>query len=160
MAVMLNRYVISKPKTAEETQREVDALTHTEFMLRVANMMSCAALYGVAPYYFGGTLTPNGVMLRAMVRRLARINSDIELAKLYEKDFAEKDAEQQRQAKEAAAATPLLPSTVWIDAFSYRQLAQENSISKCYLSTYPTVGSIPLRTLTAEELEAHKTTEL
>lgn len=154
------RYMASEKKTLEQVQRDVDALTHTEFMKRVASVLATTALYGSSPYYFGGTLTENGTLQRAMVNRLARINGDIELAKEYTKEFADRDADQARRAADASDATPEAPSTVWIDAFSYRQLTQDDSISKALLTTYPVTGGIPMRTLTPEELKTLKTTEL
>lgn len=153
-------YMASEKKTLEQVQRDVDALTHTEFMKRVASVMATNALYGMSPYYFGGVPTENGILHRALVNRLARVNGDIELAKEYTKEFEKRDADQSRRAAEVDEAISQGSKTVWIDAFSYRSLLEDKSISKARLTVDPGYGCVPLRTLTNEELKALGTTEL
>jgi hypothetical protein len=140
-------------KTMEQVQQEVDALTHIEFMKRLAVYLSTAGTYGCAAYYCNGTQTPNGMMMRAMCNRLARINGDIEIANGFLKDFAERDKKMAKEAKEAADAAPAATMLVWIDADSFKKLNAQMSVTKALLTTYPVSGCLPLRTVSKEEMQ-------
>ena len=129
-------------------------------MPTVSSVMATTALYGSNPYYFGGALTENATLQRALVNRLARVNGDIELAKEYTREFVERDAQQQREAATVTEVTPEQPNLLWLDTFSYQALIKDARITKAYLTTYPGNGCVPLRTLTPEELKDLGTTEL
>jgi hypothetical protein len=153
-------YMASEKKTLEQVQKEVDALTHTEFMKRVASVMATSSIYGTGAYYFGGALTENATLQRALVIRLARVNGDIELAKEYTKEFAARDAFQQGEAALVSEATRQRPAMLWVDAFSYQAILRGDAVSRAHVSTDPSYGCVPLRTLTDDELKGLGTTEL
>jgi hypothetical protein len=87
---MANFYYI-KPdvKTQEQVQAEIDALTHTEFMLRLASWLGQIGCTGSSPYYIGGTVTPMGMYVRAFCNRLAQINGDVGLMAIYKPGLRE-----------------------------------------------------------------------
>src|SRR5690349_21027887 len=112
------RYTLPPPeKTQEETQQEVDALTHTEFMVRLMWYLESAGTHGVSPYYIGGILTPNGKMFRAMCNRLARINGNVAHMNAIADEFKKRDEQMAKEAKEVAAVTPTPtpPKLLWLD---------------------------------------------
>jgi hypothetical protein len=157
---MANFYRMPKDKTMEETQAEIDALTHTEFMLRLASWLGQIGCTGSSPYYIGGTVTPMGMYVRAFCTRLAQINGDAGLMAIYRQDFANHDAQKKRDAADVAAQTPEQPKIFWIDSESVQKAVDEVSTAHALLTTYPVSGCVPLRTLDAEELKVLETTEL
>lgn len=153
-------YRFEEPKSMEEVQREINALTHSEFMHRVACYLSTGATFGVVAYTFGGHLTPNAKMLRAMCLRLARINGEIEFEKAFRKDFDARDRSMKEQAEAAANVPPPHSGYVWIDSESLTKLNADMSTTRALLTTYAVPGCVPLKPLTPEELASLKDTPL
>lgn len=149
-----------KDKTMEEVQAEINALTHTEFMLRLASWLAMVGCNGASPYFVGGILTPMGMYVRAFCNRIASINGDVGLMAIYKQDFQNHDAQKKKDAADAAAQTPEKPKLFWIDCESVQRATEEVSTARALLTTYPVSGCLPFRTLDAEELKALETTEL
>jgi hypothetical protein len=153
-------YIKPEVKTQEQVQQEIDALTHTEFMLRLASYLGHIGCTGASPYYYGGVLTPMGMMVRAMCNRLSRINGDVRLTAIYKQDFENRDALMKKEAEEAKPWSPPVPNTYWIDSEAMKKASEELSTTQALLTTYPISGCVPLRTLTPEEMKSLDTIEL
>lgn len=153
-------YKVEEPKSMEEVQRDIDALTHTEFMKRVAAYLNTGATFGVVAYVFGGHLTPNAKTMRAMCLRLARINGEIEVEKRYRESFEHRDKDMKSEAEAAASVPPPNSGYVWIDSDSLLKLNADMSTTRALLTTYAVAGCVPMRLLTPEELASLKDTGL
>lgn len=158
---MITNKTFTKPeeKTMEQVQAEVNALTHLGLMDRISTYLFHAGSFGCSPYYIGGILTPNGMMMRALCDRLTRMN-DVDRANVFLKEAASRDAQMKKDAEDAKAATPEAPKLFWIDSESMVKAAEEVSTTKALLTTYPVSGCVPVRTLNPEELKQLETTEL
>lgn len=155
------RYIMPKEKTQEEVQQEIDALTHSEFIRRLAYHLGGIGCHGCSSHYYGGTVTPNAMMTRAFADRLARTTEDpVGVRATLRQDFMNFDAEKKKDAEEAKPWTPPVPNTYWVDHEAMKKATEELSTTQALLTTYPVSGCVPLRTLTPEELEGLKTVEL
>lgn len=155
-------YFKMKDKTPEEVQQEIDGLTHSEFMLRLASLLGAIGTHGASAHYFGGTITPMAMLVRAMCNRVARINGNVELMKDYLHEFSERDAKMKKEGEAASSALSKadLVQKLWIDHEAFTKAVTEMSTAQALVTAYPLIGCIPLRTLTPEELQDNANLEL
>ena len=158
-------YFLNKPRevTQEEVQADVESLTHTELMRRVASVMCTAGTHGISAFYTDGTLTANGKMVRALCNRLARINGNIEIANIFQDEFQTCDEKMKKDIEDAASVTKPETQMLWIDSADIKRLnsaTQESVTMTTFVSTRPIAGCVPVRTLTPDELKAISGLEL